>query len=72
MVVGGAVVTASALVVVGVTVVVVDAVVGASVVDVLVLVAVELTVDFSGVVLAGGATVVAVVEVAGGRGAALF
>lgn len=70
MVVGGAVVTASALVVVGVTVV--DAVVGASVVDVLVLVAVELTVDFSGVVLAGGATVVAVVEVAGGRGAALF
>ncbi len=69
MVVGGAVVTASALVVVGV---VVDAVVGASVVDVLVLVAVELTVDFSGVVLAGGATVVAVVEVAGGRGAALF
>jgi len=67
--VGGAVVTASALVVVGV---VVDAVVGASVVDVLVLVAVELTVDFSGVVLAGGATVVAVVEVAGGRGAALF
>ncbi len=70
MVVGGAVVTASALVVVGV--VVVDAVVGASVVDVLVLVAVELTVDFSGVVLAGGATVVAVVEVAGGRGAALF
>jgi hypothetical protein len=70
--VGGAVVTASALVVVGVTVVVVDAVVGAPVVDVLVLVAVELTVDFSGVVLAGGATVVAVVEVAGGRGAALF
>lgn len=69
MVVGGAVVTAIALVVVGV---VVDAVVGASVVDVLVLVAVELTVDFSGVVLAGGATVVAVVEVAGGRGAALF
>lgn len=69
MVVGGAVVTASALVVVGV---VVDAVVGASVVDVLVLVAVQLTVDFSGVVLAGGATVVAVVEVAGGRGAALF
>lgn len=69
MVVGGAVVTASALVVVGV---VVDAVVGASVVDVLVLVAVELTVDFSGVVFAGGATVVAVVEVAGGRGAALF